>query len=48
MLPSNMMAHYVLDGSTCYQLINDFCAYLSSSFGIKEIKALEIYNVSKK
>ena len=48
MLPSDMMAHYVLDGTTCYQLINDFCAYLCSSFGIREIKALEIYNVSKK
>jgi DNA repair protein RecO (recombination protein O) len=47
MLPADMMDHYVLDIKVCYQLINDFCNHLCNSFGIHEIKALEIYNTSK-
>lgn len=48
MVPFDMMAHYVVNSSIGYELIVNFCEYLSKSFGFREIKALEIYKTVKK
>lgn len=48
MLPPDKMAHYVIDSQIGYNLIEEFCTYLISSFGLREIKALEMYKNSKK
>lgn len=48
MIPPDKMAHYVIDSSIGFSLIEEFCSYLSTSFGLKEIKALEMYKNSKK
>ena len=48
MVPYDMLSHHVIDSQIGLELINYFCNYLMNSFGFKEIKALDIYNTSKK
>ena len=48
MVPSSLMDHYVLDKTIGQTLIKEFCAYLSESFGFKDIKSLEIYEATIK
>lgn len=48
MVPYDMLSHYVISNDVGLDLIRKFCKYLVDSFGYKEIKALEIYNTTKK
>ncbi|MGN1295676.1 MAG: DNA repair protein RecO, partial [Bacilli bacterium] len=47
MIDSSSLQHYVLNKNDTYSLIKNFCSYLCSSFGEKELKSLDMYFCGK-
>lgn len=47
MIDSNSLDHYELNKNDSLKLIKDFCSYLCTSFGEKELKALDMYFYGK-
>ncbi len=46
MVPSDKLAHHVIDGAIAFTLIKELCDFLSDSFGFREIKSLEMYRLT--
>lgn len=46
MVDSNNLDHYILNKDISKKLISDFVNYLCTSYDIKELKAMEMYNIA--